>query len=128
MFKFIKRFFEREAEEYAKEFGFDAPIEQELEPGVISINEDESGIVTDEGILQINGCSYIEGLDDYEWYFAIRKENLQTLWAELKESSDTDSIDGEEFMLWMKREKKRVSDFQDVCVAKEIPHAFQNFM
>ena len=34
----------------------------------------------------------------------------------------------EEFMLWMKREKKRVSDFQDVCIAKEIPHAFQNFM
>ena len=128
MFKFLKRFFERQAEEYAEEFGFDAPIEKELEPGVISINEDESGIVTDEGILQINGCSYIEGLDDYEWYFAIRKENLQTLWAELKEPSDADSIDGEEFMHWMKREKKRVSDFQDVCVAKEIPHAFQNFM
>ena len=123
-----KRTADKQAEEYAEEFGFDAPIEKELEPGVISINEDESGIVTDEGILQINGCSYIEGLDDYEWYFAIRKENLQTLWAELKEPSDADSIDGEEFMLWMKREKKRVSDFQDVCVAKEIPHAFQNFM
>ena len=124
MFKFIKKFFERKADE----FNLDAPIEQELEPGVISINEDESGIVTDEGVVQINGCSYIEGLDDYEWYFAISKENLQTLWAELKEPSDADSIDGEEFMLWMKREKKMVSDFRDVCVAKEIPHFFENYM
>ena len=124
MFKFIKKFFERKADE----FNLDAPIEQELEPGVISINEDESGIVTDEGEVQINGYSCIEGLDDYEWYFAISKENLQTLWAELKEPSDEGNIDGEEFMHWMKREKKRVSDFQDVCVAKEIPHAFQNFM
>ncbi|MDA9644488.1 hypothetical protein N9T51_02790 [Pseudomonadota bacterium] len=33
-----------------------------------------------------------------------------------------------EFMLWMKREKKMVGDFRDVCVAKEIPHEFLNFM
>jgi len=124
MFKFIKRFFERQAEE----FNFGDTTEKILEPGVVNINEDETGIVTDEGAVQINGYSYIEGLDDYSWYFAISKADLQTLWAELKEPSDADSIDGEEFMEWLKKEGKRVSDFRDVCEAKEIPHFFENYM
>ena len=35
----------------------------------IKINDSENAIFDENGNLQIDGASYVEGLDDYEWFF-----------------------------------------------------------
>jgi len=84
-----------------------------IAPGATSIGIASSSYLADKSVY-IASSSYVADLSVYI--------------ASSSYVADADSIDGEEFMHWMKREKKMVSDFRDVCVAKEIPHEFQNFM
>ena len=46
---------------------------------VKTINPDEIIYINSEGNLFIDGASYIKGMDDYEWNFALSKKHFLTL-------------------------------------------------
>ena len=127
MFKFLKRFFEREAEEYAKEFGFDTPIEptpekteEVLAEGSVRINRTEVAFFHDAGALQIDGCSSDGG---YDWVFAISPTHFLSLLEKLPNNEGDLGVD--EIIQAIINSGLETSGLSMLCKEHEIPHHFQ---
>ena len=102
--------------------------EKEFEPEVIKINDSENAHIDANGNLFIDGASYIEGLDDYEWFFVVNSEHFPMLYKKLSGISEPPEDIGNELIKFLQEKKKEVSDLTRICKANDIPHHFSNYM
>ena len=102
--------------------------EKEFEPEVIKINDSENAHIDANGNLFIDGASYIEGLDDYEWFFVVNSEHFPMLYKKLSGISEPPEDIGNELIKFLQENGKQVSDLTDICKANDIPHHFSNYM
>ena len=91
------------------------------------INESENGTLY-AGRLDIDGGSYIEGLPDYEWSFAIDAKNYEDLVRALLKKDDLTGDAEKELVKFLKENGTSVSDLVDVCKANDIEYHFANYM
>ena len=54
-------------------------MNEKYTPEVVKVNDSENAWLTEHGHLQMDGASYIKGMDDYEWYFATHKDYFPIL-------------------------------------------------
>ena len=102
--------------------------EKEFEPEVIKINDSENAHIDANGNLFIDGASYIEGLDDYEWFFVVNSEHFPMLYKKLSGISEPPEDIGNELIKFLQENGKKVSDLTDICKANGIAHHFSNWM
>ena len=91
------------------------------------INDSENGTLYADR-LNIDGGSYIEGLPDYEWSFAIDAKNYEALVRALLKKDDLTGDAEEVLVEFLKVNGTSVSDLVDVCKANDIEYYFKNFM
>ncbi len=105
--------------------------EKNQEKGIKSIefkiNESENGYLSPE-VLQIDGASYIEGMDDYEWIFQIAKKDFGHLLKLLKETDQLSDDVPTELMSYLKENGTKVAEIRDLCAENDIEHYFANYM
>jgi len=105
--------------------------EKNQEKGIKSIefkiNESENGYLSPE-VLQIDGASYIEGMDDYEWIFQIAKKDFGHLLKLLKETDQLSDDVPTELMSYLKENGTKVAKIRDLCAENDIEHYFANYM
>ena len=102
--------------------------EKEFEPEVIKINDSENAHIDANGNLFIDGASYIEGLDDYEWFFVVNSEHFPMLYKKLSGISEPPEDIGNELIKFLQENGKQVSDLKEICKANGIAHHFSNYM
>ena len=98
-----------------------------VEPISFKINETETGYLSPDA-LQIDGASYIEGMDDYEWIFQIGKKDFEALLKLLKRTNDLSEDVPTELMNYLKENGTKVSEIRDLCKDNDIKHYFENWM
>ena len=91
------------------------------------INESENGYLSPEA-LQIDGASYIEGMDDYEWIFQIAKKDFGHLLKLLRKTDQLSDDVPTELMNYLKENGTPVSEIRDLCTDNEVEHYFANYM
>ena len=101
--------------------------EKTIKPIEFKINESENGYLSPEA-LQIDGASYIEGMDDYEWIFQIAKKDFGHLLKLLKETDQLSDDVPTELMNYLKENGTPVSEIRDLCTDNEVEHYFANYM
>ena len=102
--------------------------EKEFEPEIIKINDSENAHIDANGNLFIDGASYIEGLDDYEWFFVVNSEHFPMLYKKLSGISEPPEDIGNELIKFLQENGKEVNDLMNICKANGIAHHFSNWM
>ena len=101
--------------------------EEKIKPIEFKINDTENGYLSLD-MLQIDGASYVEGMDDYEWIFQIASKDFESLLKLLKASDELSDDIPNELMNYLKENGTKVSDLREICQDNEIEHYFQNWM
>ena len=101
--------------------------EERIKPVEFKINDTENGYLSPD-MLQIDGASYVEGMDDYEWIFQIASKDFESLLKLLKASDELSDDIPNELMNYLKENGTKVSDLREICQDNEIEHYFQNWM
>ena len=101
--------------------------EEKIKPIEFKINDTENGYLSLD-MLQIDGASYVEGIDDYEWIFQIASKDFESLLKLLKASDELSDDIPNELMNYLKENGTKVSDLREICQDNEIEHYFQNWM
>ena len=102
--------------------------EKEFEPEVIKINDSENAHIDANGNLFIDGASYIDGMDDYEWFFVVNSEHFPMLYKKLSGISEPPEDIGNELIKFLQENGKQMSDLTEICKANGIAHHFSNYM
>ena len=101
--------------------------EERIKPVEFKINDNENGYLSPD-MLQIDGASYVEGMDDYEWIFQIDSKDFESLLTLLKGNEELSDDIPNELMNYLKENGTKVSDLREICQDNEIEHYFQNWM
>ena len=75
--------------------------EEKIKPIEFKINDTENGYLSLD-MLQIDGASYVEGMDDYEWIFQIASKDFESLLKLLKASDELSDDIPNELMNYLK--------------------------
>tara|TARA_B100000965_G_C19558518_1_gene743368 strand:+ start:975 stop:1391 length:417 start_codon:yes stop_codon:yes gene_type:complete len=108
-----------------EEFGEEQ--EERIKPIRFKINDTEDGYLSPD-VLQIDGASYVEGMDDYEWIFQIASKDFESLLKLLKATEELSDDIPNELMNYLKDNGTKVSEIRELCQDNEIEHYFQNWM
>ena len=100
--------------------------EERIKPIEFKINDTENGYISPD-MLQIDGASYVEGMDDYEWIFQIASKDFESLLKLLKATEDLSDDIPNELMNYLKENGTKVSEIRELCQDNEIEHYFQNW-
>ena len=100
--------------------------EERIKPIRFRINDTEDGYLSPD-VLQIDGASYVEGMDDYEWIFQIASKDFESLLKLLKETEELSDDIPNELMNYLKENGTKVSEIRELCQDNEIEHYFQNW-
>ena len=100
--------------------------EERIKPIRFKINDTEDGYLSPD-LLQIDGASYVEGMDDYEWIFQIASKDFESLLKLLKATEELSDDIPNELMEYLKENGTKVSEIRDLCQDNEIEHYFQNW-
>ena len=92
----------------------------------IKINDSENAIFDENGNLQIDGASYVEGLDDYEWFFQIEKKYINDLYKAIS-GINTDDNQSNSLIDFLIKNKIKVSELVEVCQKNNIEHYFTTY-
>ena len=92
----------------------------------IKINDSENAIFDENGNLQITGASYIEGLDDYEWFFQIEKKYIKDLYRAIS-GINTDDEQSNLLIEFLIQNKIKVNILVKVCKKNNIEHHFTTY-
>ena len=92
----------------------------------IKINDSENAIFDENGNLQIDGASYVEGLDDYEWFFQIEKKYINDLYKAIS-GINTDDNQSNSLIDFLIKNKIEVSELVEVCQKNNIKHYFTTY-
>ena len=98
-----------------------------VKPIEFKINDTENGYISPD-MLQIDGASYVEGMDDYEWIFQIASKDFESLLKLLKATEDLSDDIPNELMNHLKENGTKVSELRELCQDNKIEHYFQNWM
>ena len=101
--------------------------EERIKPIRFKINDSEDGYLSPD-LLQIDGASYVEGMDDYEWIFQIASKDFESLLKLLKATEELSDDIPNELMNYLKDNGTKVSEIRELCQDNEIEHYFQNWM
>ena len=101
--------------------------EETIKPIEFKINDTENGYLSPD-VLQIDGASYVEGMDDYEWIFQIASKDFESLLKLLKATEELSDDIPNELMNYLKDNGTKVSEIRELCQDNEIEHFFQNWM
>ena len=101
--------------------------EERIKPIRFKINDTEDGYLSPD-VLQIDGASYVEGMDDYEWIFQIASKDFESLLKLLKATEELSDDIPNELMNYLKDNGTKVSEIRELCQDNEIEHYFQNWM
>ena len=101
--------------------------EERIKPIRFKINDTEDGYLSPD-LLQIDGASYVEGMDDYEWIFQIASKDFESLLKLLKATEELSDDIPNELMNYLKDNGTKVSEIRELCQDNEIEHYFQNWM
>ena len=101
--------------------------EERIKPIEFKINDTENGYLSPD-VLQIDGASYVEGMDDYEWIFQIASKDFESLLKLLKATEELSDDIPNELMNYLKDNGTKVSELRELCQDNEIEHYFQNWM
>jgi hypothetical protein len=101
--------------------------EERIKPIRFKINDTEDGYLSPD-LLQIDGASYVEGMDDYEWIFQIASKDFESLLKLLKATEELSDDIPNELMNYLKENGTKVSEIRELCQDNEIEHYFQNWM
>ena len=101
--------------------------EEKIKPIEFKINDTENGYLSLD-MLQIDGASYVEGMDDYEWIFQIASKDFESLLKLLKATEELSDDIPNELMNYLKDNGTKVSEIRELCQENEIEHYFQNWM
>ena len=101
--------------------------EERMKPIKFKINDTEDGYLSPD-VLQIDGASYVEGMDDYEWIFQIASKDFESLLKLLKATEELSDDIPNELMNYLKENGTKVSEIRELCQDNEIEHYFQNWM
>ena len=101
--------------------------EERITPIEFKINDTENGYLSPD-VLQIDGASYVEGMDDYEWIFQIASKDFESLLKLLKATEELSDDIPNELMNYLKDNGTKVSEIRELCQDNEIEHFFQNWM
>ena len=101
--------------------------EERIKPIRFKINDTEDGYLSPD-LLQIDGASYVEGMDDYEWIFQIASKDFESLLKLLKATEELSDDIPNELMNYLKDNGTKVSELRELCQDNEIEHYFQNWM
>ena len=101
--------------------------EERIKPIRFKINDSEDGYLSPD-LLQIDGASYVEGMDDYEWIFQIASKDFESLLKLLKATEELSDDIPNELMNYLKDNGTKVSELRELCQDNEIEHYFQNWM
>ena len=101
--------------------------EERIKPIEFKINDTENGYISPD-MLQIDGASYVEGMDDYEWIFQIASKDFESLLKLLKATEDLSDDIPNELMNHLKENGTKVSELRELCQDNKIEHYFQNWM
>ena len=101
--------------------------EERIKPIEFKINDTENGYLSLD-MLQIDGASYVEGMDDYEWIFQIASKDFESLLKLLKATDELSDDIPNELMNYLKDNGTKVSEIRELCQDNEIEHYFQNWM
>ena len=101
--------------------------EERIKPVEFKINDTENGYLSPD-MLQIDGASYVEGMDDYEWIFQIASKDFESLLKLLKATEELSDDIPNELMNYLKDNGTKVSEIRELCQDNEIEHYFQNWM
>ena len=101
--------------------------EERIKPIRFKINDTEDGYLSPD-LLQIDGASYVEGMDDYEWIFQIASKDFESLLKLLKVTEELSDDVPNELMNYLKENGTKVSEIRELCQDNEIEHYFQNWM
>tara|TARA_Y100001935_G_scaffold168477_1_gene138878 strand:+ start:776 stop:1240 length:465 start_codon:yes stop_codon:yes gene_type:complete len=105
----------------------EANQEERIKPIRFKINDTEDGYLSPD-VLQIDGASYVEGMDDYEWIFQIASKDFESLLKLLKATEELSGDIPNELMNYLKDNGTKVSEIRELCQDNEIEHYFQNWM
>lgn len=100
--------------------------EERIKPIEFKINDTENGYLSPD-MLQIDGASYVEGMDDYEWIFQIASKDFGSLLKLLKATEELSDDIPNELMEFLKGNGTKVSEIRELCQNNEIEHYFQNW-
>ncbi len=100
--------------------------EERIKPIRFRINDTEDGYLSPDA-LQIDGASYVEGMDDYEWIFQIASKDFESLLKLLKKTEELSDDIPNELMNYLKENGTKVSEIRELCQDNEIEHYFQNW-
>ena len=95
---------------------------------VVKINESENACLSEHGHLQIDGASYIKGMDDYEWYFATHKDYFPKIYQELSGNTEAQEDISTVLMKYLEENGTTISELMDVCRANKLEYQFSNWM
>ena len=101
-------------------------FEERIKPIRFKINDTEDGYLSPD-VLQIDGASYVEGMDDYEWIFQIASKDFESLLKLLKATEELSDDIPNELMNYLKDNGTKVSEIRELCQDNEIEHYFQNW-
>ena len=101
--------------------------EERIKPIRFKINDTEDGYLSPD-VLQIDGASYVEGMDDYEWIFQIASKDFESLLKLLKATEELSDDIPNELINYLKENGTKVSEIRELCQDNEIEHYFQNWM
>ena len=101
--------------------------EERIKPIRFKINDTEDGYLSPD-VLQIDGASYVEGMDDYEWIFQIASKDFESLLKLLKATEELSDDIPNELMNYLKENGTKVSEIRELFQDNEIEHYFQNWM
>ena len=103
-------------------------MNEKYTPEVIEINSSENAWFTEDGHLQMDGASYIEGLPDYEWFFATHKDNFPIIYKELSGDAKVHEDIANVLMNYMGEKGTKISKLMDISKANELEYHFSNWM
>ena len=101
--------------------------EERIKPIRFKINDTEDGYLSPD-VLQIDGASYVEGMDDYEWIFQIASKDFESLLKLLKATEELSDDIPNELMNYLQENGTKVSEIKELCQDNEIEHFFQNWI
>ena len=103
-------------------------MNEKYTPNVIKVNDSENAWLTEHGHLQMDGASYIKGMDDYEWYFATHKDYFPKIYKELSGNTEAQEDISNVLMKYLQENGTTISELMDVCRANELEYQFSNWM
>ena len=103
-------------------------MNEKYTPEVIEINSSENAWFTENGCLQMDGASYIEGLPDYEWFFATHKDNFPIIYKELSGNTEAQEDISNVLMKYLEENGTTISELMDICRTNELVYHFSNWM